>query len=79
MKNLLERIARELVDAPDQIVIDIEEDEKSFRFVIRVAPDDVGKLVGKRGRTAQAIRVLLSAVAGKQEKRAQLEISEGKM
>jgi uncharacterized protein len=79
MKNLLERIARELVDAPDQIVIDIEEDEKSIRFVIRVAPDDVGKLVGKRGRTAQAIRVLLSAVAGKQEKRAQLEISEGTM
>jgi predicted RNA-binding protein YlqC (UPF0109 family) len=79
MKNLLERIARELVDAPDQIEIDIEEDEKNIRFVIRVAPDDVGKLVGKRGRTAQAIRVLLSAVAGKQEKRAQLEISEGKM
>jgi uncharacterized protein len=79
MKNLLERIARELVDAPDQILIDIDEDEKNIRFVIRVAPDDVGKLVGKRGRTAQAIRVLLSAVAGKQEKRAQLEISEGKM
>jgi uncharacterized protein len=76
MNEFLDRIVRELVDAPEKVTIETRDDGRTCTFIVKVAAEDVGKLVGKRGRTAQSIRVLLAAIAGKQEKRAQLEILE---
>ena len=75
MKEFIEFIARHLVDNPDSV--EVEEnvpEEKKFVFSLRVQADDVGKVIGKQGKTAQAMRTLLTAIAAKEGKRAILEI-----
>lgn len=74
MKALLEHMVNELVDNPDQVRIDEMVGDKVTTLELRVAPDDLGKVIGRRGRTAGAMRLILSAAATKQEKRAVLEI-----
>lgn len=74
MKALLEHMVNELVDNPDQIKIDEMSGDKVTTLELRVAPDDLGKVIGRRGRTAGAMRLILSAAATKQQKRAVLEI-----
>jgi len=76
MKELVSYIARALVDYPEQVnVVEIEGNQTTV-FELTVAKGDLGKIIGKRGRTAHAIRVLLAAASGKAGKRYVLEIIE---
>ena len=76
MKELIEFIAKALVDEPDQVRVTEVEGEKVTIIELRVAPSDLGKVIGKQGRTARSIRTLLNATATKLRKRAILEILE---
>ena len=76
MKEFVEFIAKRLVDHPEQLTLDEEEKENSIIVRIKVSEADVGEIIGKKGRTAQSLRTLLSAVAAKGGKRAILEIAE---
>jgi uncharacterized protein len=74
MKRLIEVIAQSLVDQPEAVrVIEIQT-ESSVLYQLSVAPDDVGKVIGKQGKIAKAIRNVVSAAAAKSKKRVQLEI-----
>ncbi|OGP58702.1 MAG: RNA-binding protein [Deltaproteobacteria bacterium RBG_13_61_14] len=75
-KGLVEFVARNLVDHPDQVrVIEIEGEQNTI-LELRVAPEDLGKVIGRQGRTARALRVVLNAVASKKHKRSIMEIRE---
>jgi hypothetical protein len=74
MKDLLQHMVKELVDHPDDVQIEEMTGDKVTTLELRVAPDDLGKVIGRRGRTAGAMRLILSAAATKQRKRAVLEI-----
>ena len=76
MKELLELIARSLVDCPDDVVVTEVDGDQSTVFELRVAHDDLGKVIGKQGRTAKAIRTLLASAGSKQRKRVVFEIIE---
>ncbi len=76
MREFLEYIAKQLVDNPDAVSLTEEEKEGRTVFKLKVGEADVGKIIGKKGRTAQAMRVLLSAVAAKNGKRAILEVMD---
>lgn len=76
MREFLEYVAKQLVDNPDAVVITEEEKDNKIIFKIKVAQTDIGKIIGKQGRTAQSMRVLLSAVAAKLGKRALLEVED---
>lgn len=75
MKEFVEFIAKHLVDNPEDVVVEqtITEDKK-ISLTLRVKREDVGKVIGKKGKTAISIRTLLTAVAAKEGKRAVLEI-----
>ena len=74
MKELIEYIARSLVDNPDQVKVTQVEGEQSVIFELQVAQEDMGKIIGKEGRIANAIRTLLKVSAAREGKRAVLEI-----
>lgn len=74
MKEILEACAKALVDNPDAVKVDMVEGERTIILQLKVAPEDVGKVIGKQGRIAQALRTLVRAVAVKQGKRAIVEI-----
>lgn len=76
MKELVSFIATSLVDRPQAVEVNENAQDDVVVVELRVAKDDLGKVIGKQGRTARAIRALLSAAAGKQNKRARLEILE---
>ncbi len=76
MKEFLEFIAKHLVDNPGTVILEYEEKENRAVFRLKVSAEDVGKVIGKKGRTAQAMRTLLVAVAAKEGKRAILEIED---
>jgi hypothetical protein len=76
MKDLLEMIAKALVDNPDQVSVKEVEGEQTTVLELRVAQDDLGKVIGKKGRTARAIRTILGASGMKLKKRFLLEILE---
>jgi predicted RNA-binding protein YlqC (UPF0109 family) len=76
MKELIEFIVKALVDDPSEVDIKEIAGDKVTLFELRVAKDDIGKVIGKRGRTASSIRTILNAVSTKQGKRAELEIIE---
>ncbi len=76
LKELIEYIARTLVDNPDQVKVSEIEGEKTSVIELSVAKDDLGKVIGKQGRTARAMRTILSAASTKARKRAVLEIIE---
>jgi uncharacterized protein len=73
-KEMVEFIARSLVDDPDGVVVNLIEGEKSTILELKVSQPDIGKVIGKHGRIAKAIRTLLSAAATKTGKRVVLEI-----
>jgi hypothetical protein len=76
MKDLIEYIAKSLVDNPDDVsVAEVESDTVSV-IELKVAKEDLGKVIGKQGRTARAIRTILSAASTRGQKRAVLEIVE---
>jgi predicted RNA-binding protein YlqC (UPF0109 family) len=74
MGELVEFIAKSLVDDPDQVQVSEIEGETSLILELRVGPDDMGRVIGKGGRTANAMRTLVRVLAAKQGKRATLEI-----
>jgi len=76
MKELITFIASSLVDNQDAVQVSEVEQDDTLVFELRVAKEDLGKVIGKQGRTARAIRALLSAAAGKTNKRARMEIVE---
>jgi len=76
LKELVEKMAKALVDNPDKVEVVEVEGEKTMVIELRVAPDDLGKVIGRQGRTARAMRTILSASATKGNKRAVLEILE---
>lgn len=76
MKELLEAMARALVDHPDAVLVTLVEGEQTTVLELRVATDDLGKVIGKQGRTARAIRTILGAAGMKLRKRFVLEILE---
>ena len=76
MKDLISYIAQALVDFPDEVEVNAVEGKYTTVLELRVAKKDMGKIIGKQGRTAQAIRTILSAASGKTKKRHVLEILE---
>jgi hypothetical protein len=76
MKDLVERIARDLVDRPEEVSVTQVEGDSTTVLELRVAPDDLGKVIGRQGRTARAIRTLIGCSGAKQGKRYVLEILE---
>lgn len=76
MKQLVEFIVRSLVDNPDAVRVNEVEGEKTTVYELRVGPGDLGKVIGKNGQTARAMRVLVNAASAKLGKRAVLEILE---
>jgi uncharacterized protein len=76
VKDLILIIARALVDHPEQISVEVKESETTTIFELSVAKEDLGKIIGKHGRTAEAIRTILNATSGKARKRYMLEIIE---
>jgi len=76
MKELIEHIAKALVDNPDQVSVSEIEGEQTSVLELKVAKEDLGKVIGKQGRTARAMRTILSAASAKIKKRTVLEILE---
>ena len=75
-KELVEYIAKSLVDSPEQVEVREAEGEQGAGLELSVSREDLGKIIGKQGRTARAIRTLLGAVSAKTKKRVVLEILE---
>ncbi len=74
MKELVEVIARSLVDHPDQVVVTEKESAKGLILQLKVAQSDMGKVIGKQGRIAKAIRSVVKAAASKEDKRVIVDI-----
>jgi uncharacterized protein len=76
LKELIEFLARALVDNPDDVQVSEVSGEQTVVLELRVAKEDLGKVIGKQGRTVKAMRAILSAASSKVRKRAELEILE---
>ena len=76
MAELLEWLARRLVDEPDAVRVETEEREDAIVFHLHVAPDDVGKVIGKQGRLASALRSVVRAAGARADERYVLEIAD---
>lgn len=76
LKQVVETIAKALVDNPDEVAVTVVDAEAAIVLELRVAPQDLGKVIGKQGRTARAMRTLLRAAGMKLRKRFVLEILE---
>ncbi|MDE7200286.1 MAG: KH domain-containing protein [Lachnospiraceae bacterium] len=74
MKELVEVIAKALVENPDEVVVTQKEDGKNITVELHVAPSDMGKVIGKQGRIAKAIRSVVKAASSKDNKRVDVEI-----
>lgn len=73
-KEFVEYIAKALVDNPDEVEVKAIEGEKSIILELKIAQDDIGKIIGKQGRIARSVRILLSALSTKTGKRVNLHI-----
>ena len=76
MQDLIKRIAQALVDYPEQVEVTVVQGNQTTVLELKVAKEDLGKIIGKQGRTARAIRTLLAAASAKLKKRTVLEIIE---
>jgi uncharacterized protein len=76
VKEFVETIIKALVDNPEAVVLKEIEGERTTVYEVRVGPGDMGKVIGKGGQTAKAIRTIIMAISAKKGKRAQLEILE---
>lgn len=74
MVELLEYIAKSLVDNPDQVEVEQVEEEDIIRLELRVAQEDMGKVIGKQGRIAKAIRTVIKSATAKEKKKVIVEI-----
>ena len=75
-KDLVEYVAKSLVDDPDAVTVEVVQEDGATVIELHVAEDDMGKVIGKNGRTAKAIRTLLGSAAAKADVRAELHIVE---
>lgn len=75
MKAFVEYVAKRLVDHPDQVSLEEEEKDNSILIRLKVAEEDVGKVIGRNGRNAQSMRTLLAAIGARRGMRAILEIA----
>lgn len=73
MKELLTIVIKNLVDAPDEVLITEKENEKSISYEVKVAKSDMGKVIGKKGKMAKSIRTVMKAVATKEHKKIVIE------
>jgi uncharacterized protein len=76
MQELVSHIATSLVDNPEMVTVTISEEDDTVTIGLAVAKEDLGKVIGKQGRTARAMRALLAVSAGKENKRSRLDILE---
>lgn len=76
MKELVLTVAKALVNEPDQVEVNETEDERTITLELKVAPDDMGKIIGKQGRIAKALRTVVKAAATKESKRVVVEITQ---
>jgi predicted RNA-binding protein YlqC (UPF0109 family) len=76
MKDLVELIARALVDRPEEVMVTAIEGNQATVLELKVAKEDLGKIIGKQGRTARSLRTILGAASAKERKRIVLEIVE---
>ena len=76
MKELIEQIAKAIVEKPDEVQVRAIEGEHAVVIELHVAPDDIGKVIGKQGRTITAMRTILNAARAQKEKRQILEVIE---
>jgi uncharacterized protein len=76
VRELLEFLARELVDDPASVDVTESSDDRGIRLTLRVAPDDMGKVIGRGGRTAKAIRAVVRAAATRQGTSAYVDIAD---
>ncbi|MGL6173255.1 MAG: KH domain-containing protein [Cellulosilyticaceae bacterium] len=76
MKNLVEVIAKELVDYPEQVCVSQKEDDQTVIIELKVAPEDMGKIIGKQGRIAKAIRSIVKSASATSEKKVVVEIMQ---
>ncbi|MEG0012556.1 MAG: KH domain-containing protein [Cellulosilyticaceae bacterium] len=76
MKNLVEVIARELVDYPEQVSVSQREDDQTIIIELKVAPEDMGKIIGKQGRIAKAIRSIVKSASATSSKKVVVEIMQ---
>ena len=76
MKELLELIARSLVDSPDEVVVEEVDEDGTLVLELTVAREDLRKVIGKQGKTARSIRTLLASAGAKANRRIELEILE---
>ena len=76
MKELVEVIAKALVDDPDSVVVNEREDKKTTILEVHVADSDMGKVIGKQGRIAKAIRSVVKAAAAKEDKKVVVDIAQ---
>lgn len=74
MNELVELLVKSLVDKPDQVSVQAVEGDRSTVLELRVAPEDMGKVIGKQGRIAKAIRTIVKAAASKEGKKVVVEI-----
>ncbi|RJQ40844.1 MAG: KH domain-containing protein [Nitrospiraceae bacterium] len=74
MKELVELLAKSLVDNPEQVSVDVVEGDKSLVLKLNVIPEDMGKVIGKQGRIARAIRTIVKAAANREGKKVVVEI-----
>lgn len=76
MKNLVEVIAKELVDCPEQVSVSQREDDQTIIIELKVAPEDMGKIIGKQGRIAKAIRSIVKSASAASSKKVVVEIMQ---
>ena len=74
LSKVLLDIAKSIVDEPDKVAVEIDEDGESVNLTLNVAPDDMGKVIGRHGRIARAIRMVVKAAANRSGKKATVEI-----
>ena len=74
MKELVEVIAKALVDNPDEVVVEEEKNGRNVTLTLHVAPDDMGKVIGKQGRIAKAIRGVVKAASARENRRVDVDI-----
>lgn len=76
MKDLIEMVTKKIVNHPEDVQLSVVESEDGEQFELHVNEEDMGRIIGREGKTAKALRTILSAAASKQEKRASLSIIE---
>ena len=74
LKDLVEYLVKSLADKPEEVVLEVHEEDDTVLLELKIAPEDLGKIIGKNGNTINAIRTVVQTAASSQKKRARLEV-----